>query len=164
LKAAAPQGRVLIPKKTNPTPRRGVFVLPFDRGRRREISGSSPYRRCRRPERCRLSPVPPPREHQTRGQPIEPVLQFAFLSDEPRFRRRPPSSTRAGDAIQTNIALIGIRPRRPLRRALDINYRSRRCSEEKNYFFFFFAFLAFFAFFAFFAMLPSKQLSELAMS
>jgi hypothetical protein len=111
------------------------------------------------PERCRLSPVPPPPEHQTRGQPIEPVLQFALLSDEPRFRRRPPSSTRAGDAIQTNIALIGIRPRRPLRRALDINYRSRRCSEEKNYFFFFFAFLAFFAFFAFFAMLPSKQLS-----
>ena len=87
-----------------------------------------------------------------------------FVKDEPRFRRRPPSSTRAGDAIQTNIALIGIRPRRPLRRALGIKSRSRRCSEEKNYFFFFFAFLAFFAFFAFFAMLPSKQLSELAMS
>jgi hypothetical protein len=40
--------------------------------------------------------------------------------------------------------------------ALDIwERRSRRCFEEKNYFFFFFAFLAFFAFFAFFAMLPS---------
>ncbi|HKS60900.1 MAG TPA: hypothetical protein VJT13_04320 [Xanthobacteraceae bacterium] len=81
------------------------------------------------------------------------------MKDEPRFRRRPPSSTRAGDAIQTNIALIGFRPRRPLRRALGIKRRSRRCSEEKDYLpFFFFAFLAFFAFFAFFAMLPSKQL------
>ena len=43
--------------------------------------------------------------------------------------------------------------------AFDLSCRPRRCSEEKNYFFFFFAFLAFFAFFAFFAMLPSKQLS-----
>jgi hypothetical protein len=73
---------------------------------------------------------------------------------------------RLGPAMPSRptFALIGIRPRRPLRRALGIRCRSRRCSEEKNYFFFFFAFLAFFAFFAFFAMLPSKQLSELAMS
>jgi len=56
-------------------------------------------------------------------------------------------------------ALIGLRLRRPLRRCVRLKCRPRRCSEEKNYFFFFFAFLAFFAFFAFFAMLPSKQLS-----
>jgi hypothetical protein len=62
------------------------------------------------------------------------------------------------------LQLIGLRLRRPLRRCVRLEGRPRRCSEEKNYFFFFFAFLAFFAFFAFFAMLPSKQLSELAMS
>ena len=110
------------------------------------------------------SPVGEPASRHDAGFHPSRIFANLFVKDEPRFRRRPPSSTRAGDAIQTNIALIGIRPRRPLRRALGIRCRSRRCSEEKNYFFFFFAFLAFFAFFAFFAMLPSKQLSELAMS
>ena len=110
------------------------------------------------------SPVGKPAFRHDAGFHPSRLFANTFAKDEPRFRRRPPSSTRAGDAIQTNIALIGFRPRRPLRRALGIKSRSRRCSEEKNYFFFFFAFLAFFAFFAFFAMLPSKQLSELAMS
>jgi hypothetical protein len=111
------------------------------------------------------SPVGEPAFRHDAGFHPSRIFANVFMKDEPRFRRRPPSSTRAGDAIQTNIALIGFRPRRPLRRALGIKSRSRRCSEEKDYLpFFFFAFLAFFAFFAFFAMLPSKQLSELAMS
>ena len=60
---------------------------------------------------------------------------------------------------KSTFALIESRLRRPLRRAFDIKCQTRRCSEEKNYFFFFFAFLAFLAgafFFAFFAIVPSQ--------
>jgi hypothetical protein len=54
----------------------------------------------------------------------------------------------------------GFRPRRPLRRCVDISVDRVVIRKGKYYFFFFFAFLAFFAFFAFFAILPSKAMSE----
>src|ERR1043166_202806 len=50
------------------------------------------------------------------------------VKDEPRFRRRPPSSTRAGVAIRSSIALTGLRPRRPLRRC----FRHEECRSRRS--------------------------------
>jgi len=49
-----------------------------------------------------LRPAEAPLSARVRAPP-EPSSQERPVMAEPRFRRRPPSSTRAGDAIETNI-------------------------------------------------------------
>src|SRR5262249_36164984 len=63
----------------------------------------------------RYGRLPEPLLHRSSGR----IRQSQSKKAEPWFRRRPPSSTRAGDAILgAAFALIGIRPRRPLRRCV----------------------------------------------
>jgi hypothetical protein len=92
------------------------------------------------------------------GEPASHL--FEEPKDEPLFRRRPPSSTRAGVATQVSaFALMALGLAGLCDAALDTSVSIASFNQRSYFFFaaFFFAFLAFFAFFAFLAILPSKQ-------